>query len=163
MTMLTRWNPYREMLSLRERMDRLFDRPFSTFDVTPLATFGVDLDVLEGDDGFQVKASVPGIDAEQLDITLDQNVLTIKGEISADEEREGELYHLRERQVGRFSRSVHLPAEVDADAVEANLENGVLTVTVPKAEGSKPKRIVIGNGQKAIEGQVVEQAAQAES
>lgn len=159
MTMLMRWNPYREMLSLREQMNRLFDRSFGEVDrefaLTFMNAIGVDMDVVERDDAFVVKATVPGIDAEQLDITLDQNILTVSGEISRDEEQEGELYHLRERRFGRFSRSVHLPAEVDADAVEANLENGVLTVTVPKTEESKPKRIPIGNGQKAIEGQTI--------
>lgn len=168
MTMLTRWNPYREMLNLTDQFDRWFNRPFGAFGLMPGSTFsalsncGVELDVIEQDDAFVVKASVPGIDPEQLDVTLEKNVLTIKGEITQAQEQEGELYHLRERGYGRFSRSVYLPGEVQPDSVQAHLANGILTLTVPKAEESRPKRIAIkgvanGNGHKVLEGQPVTQ------
>ena len=112
----------------------------------------------EKDDAFVVKASIPGINADDLEITLSDNVLTIKGEIKADEDIEEEQYHVRERRYGSFMRSVTLPTPVDADAVEATYEHGVLTLTVPKAEEAKPKRIAIrSNGhQKMIEGKATE-------
>jgi len=171
MTMLTRWNPYREMLTLRDQIDRWFDRPFSALGLASsmwdtMYSNGIPLDVVENDDAFVVKASVPGFSADQLDVTLEKNVLTIKGEMRQEQEREGEQYHLRERSHGRFSRSVYLPGEVEPDAVQADLANGILTLTVPKAEVSRPKRIAIqsgaghsGNGHKALEGQPVEQTA----
>lgn len=170
MTMLTRWNPYREMLTFRDQIDRWFDRPFGAFGPMPgsafsaLSSFGVELDVIENDDAFVVKASVPGIDAEQLDVTLEKNVLTIKGEIAQAQEQEGELVHLRERSYGRFSRSVYLPGQVQPDSVQAHLANGILTLTVPKAEESRPKRIAIksttnGNGHRVLQGEPVTQTS----
>ena len=164
MNSLTLWNPYREMMTLRRQLDSFFDDSFFKLSgyQRPLLEriWGLDLDVVENDESFLIQASVPGIDPEQLDITLENNVLTIKGELDEEKRQEGEVYHLRERRYGRFSRSVTLPAEVDADAIEAQMENGVLTLTVPKSEESKPKRIPIrmekalsSNGQEVIENQ----------
>ena len=102
-----------------------------------------------------------------MEITLDQNVLTIQGEIAPVHEQENEQFHLRERHYGRFSRSVRLPAGLQTDAVEADLTNGVLTITVPKAEESKPKRITIGSGgsgrRHQIEGRFMEEKETDES
>lgn len=159
MNVLTRWNPYREMLSLRDQMDRLFEDTFSLF---PSAQnrfqmpriWGLDLDVSETDEAYTVKAAVPGITPEELDITLTNNVLTIKGELEAAEEQEGEVYHMRELRYGSFSRSLTLPEQVNADEIEAHVENGILTVLVPKSEESKPKRIPVGSDRDAIEGEL---------
>jgi HSP20 family protein len=101
------------------------------------------LDVAEKDDAFIVKASVPGVPAEDVEVTLTDNVLTIKGEMKADKEINEENYHLRERRFGSFMRSVTLPTAVDADKIEAVNENGVLTLTLPKAEAVKPKKIEV--------------------
>ena len=157
MNTLIRWNPLRDMLTLQEQMDNLFERPLSAWNRSQWGNFSLDVDVMENDESYVVTASVPGIKQDDLDIILDQNVLTIKGEVVSETEKENEQYHLRERHSGRFSRSIHLPASLEVDAVEANMENGVLTITIPKAEESKPKRISIGNGHhKAIEGNFVE-------
>ena len=157
MNALTRWNPYGDMMNLRDQMDRLFEDTFNLLPSTRTSfrtprIWGLQLDVSETDDAYIVKAAVPGITPDDLDITLTNNVLTIKGEIEATEEQEGEVYHMRELRYGSFSRSLTLPEQVNADGVEANVENGILTVFVPKSEESKPKRIPVGRDQNAIEG-----------
>jgi len=138
MTTLVRWNSSR---SLFNEFDRFFNAPSANWETT--RTWGLPLDVTESDDNYVVKASVPGIAAEDLDITLEDNVLTIKGEFSADENIEEARYHMRERRFGSFSRSLRFPMGVNADKVEASCVNGVLTLNVPKAEEVKPKQITV--------------------
>jgi len=153
MTTLVRWNPMREMMSLRNEMNRLFDRAFEDGPLTqwqPSTSWGLAVDVVENDDAFIVTASVPGMNPDDLDITISDNVLTIKGESTVDETVEEEKYHIRERRYGSFGRSISLPVTVNADGVDADYENGVLTLTIPKAEEVKPRRIAIkahSNGQ----------------
>ncbi|MDX1689234.1 MAG: Hsp20/alpha crystallin family protein [Candidatus Promineifilaceae bacterium] len=161
MNALTRWNSYREMLNLRDQMDRLFEDTFSLFPSTQTRfqtprIWGLDMDVSETDEAYIVKVAVPGITPEELDITLTNNVLTIKGELESAEEQEeeGEVYHMRELRYGSFSRSLTLPERVNADDVEAHVENGILTVFIPKSEESKPKQIPVDSDQKAIEGEL---------
>jgi HSP20 family protein len=105
--------------------------------------WGLELDVTEKNDVYTVKASVPGVNADDVQITLEDNTLTIQGEFKSEDETENERYHLRERHSGSFSRTITFPVLVNADAVEANYEHGVLTLTVPKAEEVKPKRIAV--------------------
>lgn len=146
MTSITRWEPYRELATMRQLLDRFFEDDFSRFpslwerrpEMMSLA-----LDVAEKDDAFIIKASVPGVLAEDVEITLTDNVLTIKGEMKEDKEINEQSYHLRERRSGSFMRSVTLPTAVDADKIEAVNENGVLTLTLPKAEAVKPKKIEV--------------------
>ncbi len=161
MANLTRWDPFSEMLSLREAMDSLFENamiaPYSG-GRSAEGGYGLPLDVTENEDNFVVKASIPGIKPEDLDVTVNGDTLTIKGELKADEEKKDERYHLRERRWGAFQRSVTLPAPVKTDQVQADYNNGVLTLTLPKTEEVKPKRIQIkgshGDGQpRMIEGQ----------
>lgn len=111
------------------------------------------LDVIEKDDEYLVKASLPGIKPEDLDITYQSNTLSIQGETTEEEKHEDARYHLQERRFGRFSRSVTLP-DVDADKIEAEYHDGVLTLHLPKSEEVKPKRIQIqtGGSQKVLEG-----------
>lgn len=142
--MLTRWDPFREMLNLRNTVDRLFETTLGELGITaePLA-WGLPLDVIEKDDAFIVKASVPGVNPDDLDITFNDNTLTIKGTIQAEEETKDVRYHLRERRYGSFARSITLGSRVEGDKIEAKYENGVLILTLPKAEEVKPKRIQI--------------------
>jgi HSP20 family protein len=137
----------RELATMRQVMDRMLDEDFFRFapvwernggEVASLA-----LDVAEKDDAYVVKASVPGINPEDVEITLTDNVLTIRGETKADNDIKQENYHLRERRFGAFMRSVTLPNAVDADKIEAVNENGVLTLTLPKAESVKPRKIEV--------------------
>ncbi len=145
MAALTRWDPYRELATMRSMMDRLMDE-----DVFRLPRqwersneFSLALDVAEKNDAYIVKASVPGVAPEDVEVTLSDNVLTIKGEMKEDKEIKEETYHVRERRFGQFVRSVTLPMSVSADKIEAINENGVLTLTLPKAESTKPKKIEV--------------------
>ena len=147
MSKLVRWDPVREMLSLRDSMDRFLEEPFfqnpRLWERSMMTEWNLALDVAEEDDAYVVTASLPGIAPEDVEITLTDNVLTIQGEISKDEEIDEQKYHIRERRFGRFVRSVTLPNAVAADQVEAVSENGVLKLTLPKTEEVKPKRIEI--------------------
>src|SRR5438067_1466766 len=125
MTTLTRWDPFREVTSLQRAMDRMFDDSFAfpRFFNFPRSwegsnAWGPALDVAEKDDSYIVKASLPGVAPEDVEITLTDNVLTIKGETKEDKEDKQENYHLRERHYGSFMRSFTLPTAVDADKVE---------------------------------------------
>lgn len=153
MARLTRWDPFREMMTMRDITDRMldkfFDEPVSEY---RSPNWGLALDVAENEDEFIVKASVPGINPDDLDITVTKNTLTIKGEMRHEEETEEERYHLRERRYGRFARSITLPTSVDSDRIEANYENGVLSLHLPKTEEMKPKRIEVRSGEKMLEG-----------
>jgi HSP20 family protein len=138
-------------------MDRMFDNAFFG---EPLEwrTFSGDLalDVAENENEFLVKASLPGINPDDLDITFSGKTLTIKGEYKAEEEKEDVHYHMRERRYGSFSRSLSLPTPIKSDAIEAKYEAGVLTLHLPKTEEAKPKRIAVGVSEQPqmIEGKV---------
>jgi HSP20 family protein len=142
--MLTRFDPFREMMQLRNTVDRLFETTLSDLGATtePMA-WGMPLDVIEKDEAFIVKASVPGIDPENLEITFTDNVLTIKGMVEEDKEETSARYHMRERRYGSFTRSINLGSRVEGEKIDARYENGVLELTLPKAEEVKPKRIQI--------------------
>ena len=152
--MLTRWDPFQEMITLRNAVDRLLDNTVNPLSTTQQpATWGLALDVIEKEDEFMVKASVPGIKPEDLEITFTDNVLTIKGQTEAEEEVKESTYHLRERRFGSFARSISLSSHINAEKIQANYDSGVLTLTLPKAEEVKPKRIAIKSA-KMIEGKV---------
>ncbi len=152
--MLTRWDPFQEMLNLRRTVDRLFDNANQDHEWQP-TQWGLALDVVENKDEFVVKASIPGINPDDLDISYSDDTLTIKGEIKSDKDYKEDQYHLRERRYGSFARSISLPTKVKGDSIEASYQNGVITLRLPKSEEVKPKRIPIkvSNG-KMIEGKV---------
>jgi HSP20 family protein len=147
MTNLVRWEPFRDLVSLREAMDRLFEESF----VSPRAGWPVPVeggalavDVYETDDAVVVvKSAVPGIKPEELDITVTGDTLTIKGETKSEQEVKGENYVRREMRYGSFSRTVAIPGPIVADEAKAQFENGMLTLTLPKAEEVKPKAIKV--------------------
>jgi HSP20 family protein len=138
MTTLVRWNPTK---TLFEDFERFFNAP--AFPQEETRQWSLPLDVVENDDGYVVKASVPGVDPENLDVTLEDNVLTIKAEVMSEEVTEDEQVHIRERRTGSFSRSLRFPMDVNSDGIEATYTNGVLSLNVPKAEEVKPKQISI--------------------
>ena len=146
MTTLMRWDPFHQMNAFRSEIDRYFDEPFLR---TPSlwqregVAFSLALDVAEDEDEYIVKASLPGVAPEDIEITLSDNALTISGKMTQDREIDEKNYHLRERRFGSFARSVTLPMSVDADKVEAVNENGVLTLHLPKLETVKPKKIAV--------------------
>jgi HSP20 family protein len=146
MNSLTRWEPYRELATMRQMMDRLLDddffKPLSMWDRNG-QTNSLALDVAENEDAYVVRASLPGVSPEDVEVTLTDNVLSIRGESKEDKDIKQENYHLRERSFGSFARSVTLPNPVNADQIEAVNENGVLTLTLPKAESAKPRKIEV--------------------
>jgi HSP20 family protein len=149
------WDPFREMVTLRDAMDSLFENALIQPSGGNRGSAGqyLPVDVMENNDNFVVRASLPGINPDDLNITVVDSVLTIEGEVRADEEKDTR-YHLRERRWGSFSRQIALPTSVNANAVQADYSNGILTLTLLKSEEAKPKRIQIqANGHKMIEGQ----------
>jgi HSP20 family protein len=140
-------------------MDRLFDSALtgsgSGAGWQP-ASWDLALDVVENPDEYLVKASLPGINPDDLEITFTNNTLTIKGEVKDDQEFDQAQYHVRERRYGTFARSISLPSGIESDKILANYENGVLKLHLPKAEEVKPKRIQIeaGESSRMIEGHV---------
>ncbi len=158
MTNIIRWDPFREMVTMRSAMDRLFNSMASESADWPQSTvWNLALDVAETADQYVVKASLPGVKPEDLEITYNANTLTIKGEIKAEEETENKRYHLRERRYGSFTRSLTLPDTVKADTIQASYDAGVLTLTLPKAEEAKPKRITVQTASdKVLEGKVAD-------
>jgi HSP20 family protein len=101
------------------------------------------INLTEDNNSYYVRAELPGVTADELDIQVTANNLSISGERKIEPEEEGAKYHRRERDAGRFSRSLQLPGEIDSDKVKAKLENGVLTVLISKAEVAKPKQIAV--------------------
>ncbi len=146
MTHLVRWEPFRELVSLREAMDRIFEessvRPRVRM-LTPRGTRGLAVDMYETDDAVVVKSTVPGIAAQDLDISITGDTLTIQGETEAEEEIKEKNYFCRERRYGSFSRSLTIPVQIEAGKAEAVFENGVLTLTLPKTEEIKPQTIKV--------------------
>ena len=144
MSNLIRWEPAREMMTLREAMDRLFDDAFTR----PLSIAGNGwavpaVDMYQTDNEVVVKVALPGMKADDVQLNVTGEVLTIKGEIKQKDELKEKAYHLREQRWGSFERSVILPTDVVADKAKADFENGILTITLPKAEEAKPKSISI--------------------
>ncbi|MCP4356737.1 MAG: Hsp20/alpha crystallin family protein [Chloroflexi bacterium] len=142
MNKIVRWNRI-DPTTVFDEFERVFNRSVPRWNNDE---WSVALDVAENEDAYVVKASLPGINAEDVKLTIEDNVLSIKGEMKADETMDEGQYHVRERRSGSFSRSIRFPVLVNGDAVEATFENGVLTLTVPKAEEVKPKRIEIKAG-----------------
>lgn len=154
MSKLIRFDPFREMMSMRSMMERMFDDSFFDLrkDWSEEVNLGLALDVAETGASFVVKASLPGMNPDDLDVTYNNNILTIKGEVKEENETDERHYHLRERRYGSFSRSITLPSTVNADAIEADYHEGVLTLTLPKVEEAKPRRILVQGATKMIEG-----------
>jgi HSP20 family protein len=154
---IVRWEPLRELSSLQTEMNRLFNAAFDT----PSGGGGGGMrrwtpamDLLEIDEAFVLRADLPGLGEEDVNIELEDNVLTLSGERKAEHEDKREGFYRLERASGSFSRSLTLPKGVDADAVTASFSNGVLEVHIPKPEESKPRRveIAVGESPAAIEG-----------
>jgi HSP20 family protein len=146
MSNLTRWEPMRQMVTLREAMDHLFDdaftRPFGMTDGWHTSSMPA-IDMYQTDSEVVVKASLPGMKAEDVQINMTGDLLTIKGEMKQTDETKKKDYHFREQRWGAFERSVRLPIAIVSDKSKAEFEDGVLTVTLPKAEELKPKLITI--------------------
>ena len=147
MSNLTRWQPTSDVVTLRDAMDRLFDdaftRPFSLLRNGGSSWSSLPIDMYQTNDDVVVKAVVPGFRPDQVQISVTGDVLTIRGEVKQQEENKERAWHIREHQFGSFERAVSLPVSVISDKATAEFENGVLTITLPKAEEVKPKAITI--------------------
>ncbi len=154
---IVRWEPFRELSTLQGEMNRLFD---SVFDAPrgngggALRRWMPAMDLVETDDHFVLRADLPGMSEDDVKIEVEDGTLVVSGERKAEHADRQEGFYRVERAFGTFSRSLTLPKGVDADAVTASFERGVLEVRVPKPEQRKPRRIEIGSGggQKTIEG-----------
>lgn len=157
---LVRLDPARELDSLQADFNRIFDR---FFDARPANGSSGSrrwipaMDLAETEDHLVLRADLPGMDRDQVNIEIKDGVLTISGERNAETERTGEGFHRVERSFGRFSRSLNLPDGVEPDKVAAGFENGVLEVKIPKPEEQKPTTVAIEGGtQKSIESTATE-------
>ena len=143
MSNLIRWEPARDFMTLREAMDHLFDdaftRPLSLRDGWSAPA----IDMYQTDDEIVVKAALPGFKSDDVQINVTGEILTIKGEVKQANEQKEKAWHLREQRWGSFERSVVLPTDVISDKAKAEFENGILIITLPKAEEVKPKIINI--------------------
>jgi HSP20 family protein len=146
---IVRWEPLRELGSLQTEMNRLFN---TMFDAPATGNGGARrwvpaMDLVETDDHFVLRADLPGMTEADVDVELEDNVLTLSGERKAEHEDKREGFYRVERAFGAFSRTLTLPKGIEADAVTARFENGVLEVRVPKPEQRKPHKISIGAGE----------------
>jgi len=143
---IVRWEPFRDFMTLREAMDRLFEESFvhpRRGEWLASAEGTLALDIYETEDAVVVKTAVPGVKPDDIDITISGNTLSITGETKVEEEVKEENYIRRERRYGSFSRSVVLPESVNPDDTEASFEDGILTLNIPKAPEAKPKVIKV--------------------
>lgn len=146
-TGLMRWTPETDLL--RNRIDRVFNEMLRDAWGAPLSepvagrNWAPAVDIKESDEALTLTAEIPGFDKDQVEITLENNTLTLAGERKFEQESKGETYHRIERSYGSFSRSFTLPATVKTDKVDARFEGGLLTITLPKVEESRPRKIAI--------------------
>lgn len=134
---------FNDVERVRRQMDRLFDAfGGQSMDYRSAGVFPA-VNLTEDAGHYYLRAELPGIKSEDLDIQMTHNNLSISGERKSDKPAEGAKYHRREREAGKFSRAISLPGEVDADQVKASMTNGILTVTIPKAEKVKPRQITV--------------------
>jgi HSP20 family protein len=159
MTTMMRWDPFQDLRSAQDEMAQMSpmlahalglharqqgnDRAMTT-------AWAPALDISERKDAYLVTVEVPGVEPEDLDITMEDGLLTIKGERQFTSESSEQQFHRVERRYGAFRRSITLPAQVQADHIEATFDNGVLQIVVPKAEEAKPKRIQVRPGSAKI-------------
>jgi HSP20 family protein len=153
MANITRFDPFGEMVTLRQAMDRLFEDSF----VSPLSWRSVNgealspsLDVHQTPDEIVVTAALPGLRPEDVDITITGQTLSIRGEFKADDEISRDQYLYRERRYGTFHRQLQLPVRVQGDSAAADFENGVLTLRIPKSEEVKPRQIQVKAAPKQV-------------
>jgi HSP20 family protein len=154
MTMITRWDPFREFVTLQDRMNRLFPRgPEGQDESLTTTAFAPPVDVYEDEHNVTLKIEVPGIDEKDIDVRIENNTLTVHGERKFEKDEKEENYRRVERQYGSFTRTFTLPNTVDQDSVHADYDKGVLKITLAKKAEAKPKQIKVNIGsEKTLEG-----------
>ena len=153
MTYITRFEPFRDLLNLQNQVSRVFqDLGRGSDELLTSGTFVPPVDIYEDEHSIALKLEIPGINEKDIDIKLENNTLTVRGERSLEKEEKEENFHRIERRYGAFARSFTLPTTVDPENVEAGYENGVLKIKLAKRAEAKPKQIKIGvGGSKTIE------------
>jgi HSP20 family protein len=163
MTVLTRWEPFREFATLQDRMNRLFRESHGEGQEDSLtsSSFAPAVDVYEDEHNVTLKIEVPGIDEKDIDVRIENNTLTVHGERKIEKEEKEENFRRVERQYGSFTRTFTLPTTVDAENVAADYDKGVLKITLPKKAEAKPKQIKVnvGQNQKTLESKGPSKAA----
>jgi HSP20 family protein len=143
---LVRWDPFRDLVSIQDELNRLFGRTFTGAEPMRPTAGGAwmpPMDVYETQDAIVAKLELPGIEPGDVDVSVEDSTLTVSGSRAFTDEVNEESYHRVERRYGSFTRAITLPQTVDTEMVEATFDNGVLTIEVPKAERAKPKKIQI--------------------
>jgi len=154
MTLITRWDPFRELNSITDRMNQLFQNTYGTQSREEglTANFVPPVDIYEDEHNLTVKMEVPGIDQNDIDIRVENNTLTVRGERKFEKDEKEENFHRVERRYGSFYRAFTLPNIVDTDKVSADYDNGVLKIRLAKKAEAKPKQIKVNIGSgKSIE------------
>jgi HSP20 family protein len=160
MTLLTQWNPFREMTSLQERVNRMFDESVNGFfgnrgsadRLGKMTRFAPSADIQEDENHLYLDLELPGVKEKDVKVTLENNVLTVEGERMQQKKSERGNWLHQECYYGTFSRSFTLPGTVDPDSVDASFNNGVLEIRIEKKAEAKPKQIQIGVGAKQLKG-----------
>lgn len=147
---VVRWEPFRDLVTIQDRMNRLFDEAFrgvsrgaAEEDWALGGAWAPAVDIFEQEGNIVLKAELPGVDAKDVDIRVENNVLTLRGQRNFDDEVKRENYHRIERSYGSFTRSFTLPNVVDTEKIKADYKDGVLRVTLPQRDEAKPKQIAI--------------------
>ena len=142
---LVRWDPFRELEEVSDRLNRMFARPATRAtngkETMIVADWTPSVDISETDGEYQIKAEIPDVKKEDVKVTLEDGVLTIQGERKHEKEEKGKRYHRIERSYGSFIRTFSLPDVIDEDKVKAEFKEGVLNLSLPKSEKAKPKAI----------------------
>jgi len=141
MTTLARWDPFRDFVSIQGELNKLFGRAYAGGEFA--GAWVPAMDVSETPERFQVTVELPGIDPKDVEVSVEDSTLTIRGERSFSEDVKEESYHRVERRYGSFVRAISLPQYADEERIEASFDKGVLTVDVPKVEAAKPKKITV--------------------
>jgi HSP20 family protein len=153
MTVITRWDPFREFSTLQDRMNRLFRESQGPEESLTTSSFAPPVDVYEDEHNVTLKIEVPGIDEKDIDVRIENNVLTVHGERKFEKEEKEENFRRVERQYGSFTRTFTLPNTVEAEKVSANYDKGILKIALPKKAEAKPKQIKVNVGnEKTLEG-----------
>ena len=154
MTVLTRWDPFREFSTVQDRLNRLFRDSYGEGreEALTTSTFAPLVDVYEDEHNITLKIEVPGIDEKDIDVRIENNTLTVHGERKFEKEEKEENFHRIERHYGSFTRTFRLPNTVNAENVDATYDKGVLRITLAKRAEAKPRQIKVGSGQKTLQG-----------
>jgi HSP20 family protein len=153
---LRRWDPFQELRQMQENMDRLWHSfGQGEGEAGNVENWAIPLDVVQQGDNIIVRASVPGVNPEDVDVSIENDILTIKGQTKEERERQEGNYLMRERRSGSFYRALRLPDTVDSDKAQPHYEHGVLSITFPRIESTRARRLQITSGQ-GSQGQIIE-------